>query len=232
MVSVSHSAAAYFSKKYKIPLPVVVTNCPYKSDIPLISVKDMNGFEALYQGLMIKGRGYEEFVKSGKFIDDTITLVLRGYGFIEDELKKIISNENLQNRVRFDPPVEIKDIISKATDSHLGIVLTQPININFKYTVSNKIFEYMQAGLPVLMSDIPEHRYLNEKFNFGVIVEDFSPQNIAASINELHTNPTKYNLLRNNAIKAADVMCWERESLKLLDLYRSLSKKINYLNLS
>ena len=219
MVSVSNAAAAYFSELYKIKTPVVITNVPYRSEINFAKVKDATIFEVLYQGLMIRGRGYEEFVKSGEFIDDDIKLIIRGYGFIEDDLRTIILENSLENKVRFDGPVEIKDIVLKASHSHLGVVLTQPININFKLTVSNKIFEYIQAGLPVLMSDIPEHRYLNKKFDFGIILSDFSPKGIAKSINDLVSDKEEYYRLRNNAIIAAETLCWENESVKLIELY-------------
>ncbi|MDN3643788.1 glycosyltransferase family 4 protein [Lutimonas halocynthiae] len=222
MVSVSNAAAEYFREKYKIKILEVITNVPYKSKIEFPEEKDKDNFEVLYQGLMLRGRGYEEFVKSGEFIDSNIKLVLRGYGSIEDDLKNIILNNNLEKKVRFDGPVEVKDIVMKASCSHLGIVLTQPVNINFKLTVSNKIFEYLQAGLPVLMSDIPEHRYLNEKFNFGIIITDFTSKEIANAINSLALNRLEYNRLRNNAIKAAETLCWENESIKLIELYENM----------
>lgn len=225
MVSVSHAAAAYFSRKYKIPLPTVITNCPYRQDVLSGTQKNPNYFEVLYQGQMYQGRGYEEFVKSAKFLDKNIILVLRGYGSIENELKEIVRVENLQKRVRFDGPVEIKDIVTKAAESQLGVVLTQPVNINFELTVSNKLFEYLHAGIPVILSDVPEHRYLNDQFNFGIIVKDFSPIGIAKCINELSSNPIEYNLLKENAIKAAKLLCWENESKKLIALYKNLTKE-------
>jgi glycosyltransferase involved in cell wall biosynthesis len=223
MISVSHSAAAYFQKKYKIPLPTVITNCPYKQNIPIQPFKNPNFFEVLYQGQMYRGRGYEEFVNSAKFIDKNIILVLRGYGSIEGELKEIVKQNNLEKKVRFDGPVEVKDIVIKASTSNVGIVLTQPVNINFKLTVSNKLFEYIHAGLPVILSDVPEHRYLNDAFNFGIIVTNFSPIGIAECINNLSSDPIKYTLLKENAIKASEILCWENESQKLLSLYKSLS---------
>ena len=222
MISVSHSAAAYFQEKYKIPLPIVITNCPYRQRIPA-KQKNGNSFEVLYQGQMYKGRGYEEFVNSAKFINKNINLVVRGYGSIENELKEIVHQNNLGSKVRFDGPVEIKDIVIKASESDVGIVLTQPVNINFKLTVSNKLFEYIHAGLPVILSDVPEHRYLNEKFNFGIIVTNFSPEGIAECINTLLSDPIKYKLLKDNAIRAADILCWENESQKLLSLYKDSS---------
>lgn len=225
MVSVSNAASQYFSDTYNIPKPVVITNCPYRDDSSILTHKKNEGFEALYQGLMLKGRGYEEFVQSAKYLNDKIKLVLRGYGSIANDLKKIIADNNLDDKVRFDDPVEIMDIVQKASESNLGVVLTQPVNINFKYTVSNKIFEYIQAGLPVLMSDIPEHRFLNEQFKFGIIITDFSLENIAKCINEIASDQEKYNLLRKNAIEAAKLLCWENESRKLIFLYRKLASK-------
>ncbi|MGN6264154.1 MAG: glycosyltransferase [Ginsengibacter sp.] len=224
MVSVSNSAAKYFKKKYNIPLPTVVTNCPYREHV-VQHYHNNDHFEVLYQGQMYRGRGYEQFVESAHYIDDNIVLVLRGYGSIENELREIVARNKLQNNVRFDPPVEIKYLVTKAAESKVGVVLTQPVNINFELTVSNKLFEYLHAGLPVILSDVPEHRYLNDKYNFGIIITNFSPKGIADCINRLAADPKEYAALKSNAIKAAKELSWENESKKLLALYKELSEK-------
>jgi glycosyltransferase involved in cell wall biosynthesis len=225
MVSVSNSAAKYFKKKYNIPLPTVVTNCPYREHVMQQHYNNNHRFEVLYQGQMYRGRGYEQFVESAHYINDNIVLVLRGYGSIENELRGIVEKNKLQNNVRFDPPVEIKDLVTKAAESNVGVVLTQPVNINFELTVSNKLFEYLHAELPVILSDVPEHRYLNSKYNFGIIVSDFSPKGIADCINRLASDSKEYNRLKRNATIAAKELCWENESKKLLTLYKNLSSK-------
>jgi glycosyltransferase involved in cell wall biosynthesis len=224
MISVSNSAAEYFHKKYNINKPVVITNVPYRNNINILTNTKAKSFEVLYQGLMIKGRGYEEFVQSGEFTDSNIQLILRGYGTIEEDLKIIILKKILSKKVRFDGPVEIKDIVEKASSSHLGVVLTQPINKNFKYTISNKIFEYIHAGLPVIMSNLPEHRFLNEQYDFGIILDDFSPKGIATAINNLSANQNEYNRLRENTIIASKILSWENESKKLLNLYKNTNQ--------
>ena len=224
MISVSNSSADYFSKLYKIKKPIVITNVPYKFKLNHVNQRSTNNFEVLYQGLMIEGRGYEEFVESGKYVFEDIKLVIRGYGFIEEKLNNLIIKNNLQNIVEFAKPVEIKDIIQTSSKSHLGVVLTQPVNINFQLTISNKIFEYIHAGLPVLMSDIPEHRYLNEKFKFGIIINNFSAENIAKEINDLSKDTFRYNELRTNAINAAEILNWENESKKLIQAYKKITQ--------
>lgn len=224
MVSVSHSAAEYFSKKYKIRTPTVITNCPY-SEFVLPDPVQKEHFEVLYHGQLYLGRGYEEFVKSALFLKKNVLLLIRGYGFLENELRQIVIDNQLEKKVRFDPPVEVKDLVSMAATSNVGVVLTQPVNINFKLTVSNKIFEYIHAALPVILSDVPEHRYLNNKYHFGIVVTDFSPQGIADCINRLASDSNEYNRLKRNATIAAKELCWENESKKLLTLYKNLSSK-------
>lgn len=224
MISVSNAAADYFANKYGIDRPTVITNCPMKNTIPL-KEKSVDAFEALFQGVMTVGRGYEEFVLSGKYTDDGVRLVLRGYGPIENDLRNIITQEKLSDKVRFDSPVLVVEVVSAASSSHVGVVTTKPINTNFELSVSNKLFEYAAAGLPVILSDIPEHRYLNDKYNFGIIIDEVTPKKIAEAINELYRNKDKYTLFAENAKKMADEMVWENEAKKLIQIYEELGRK-------
>jgi len=129
------------------------------------------------------------------------------------------------DRIDFAPAVEIKDLIPEAAKSHVGAVLTVPVSDNFKYTVSNKIFEYIQARIPVILSDVPEHRYINDKYNVGIILDEVTPENIAKAINELYTNRELYNQLCANVEKAAEELCWENEGKILVSVYESVVKK-------
>lgn len=223
MISVSNAAAEYFQKKYRIKRPTVITNCPMRNTVPLKEKKD--GFEIVYQGLMVAGRGYEEFVMAAKYADKGIRFVLRGYGSVENKLKSMISENDLEDKVIFDEPVEVAQLVSAASSSHVGIVLTRPVNLNFKLSISNKVFEYAAAGLPVILSDVSEHRYLNDKYNFGIIIDEVTPEKIAKAINELHSDKEKYDKLADNAKKMAEEMVWENEAKKLIDIYQQVMEK-------
>lgn len=67
-----------------------------------------------------------------------------------------------------DKPVEVKELVDKLAESNVGVILTKPVSINFEYTVSNKIFECIHAGLPVILSPVKEHIYLNENINLAL----------------------------------------------------------------
>src|SRR5699024_11485206 len=84
---------------------------------------------------------------------------------------------------------------------------------------SNKIFECIHAGLPVILSPVKEHQYLNDKYNFGIVVDEVSPKSIAEAVRKLKSNPELYSELRKNAIEASKVLNWENESKKLVKLY-------------
>lgn len=226
MICVSHAASDYFCEKYKIAPPSVITNCPMRNELPLRK-KATDAFEVVYQGLMVAGRGYEEFVAAAKLLPDGIRLVLRGYGTLEPTLRKTISEKQLEKKVRFDEPVEVRELISAASSSHAGIVVTRPVNLNFRLSVSNKVFEYAAAGLPVILSDVPEHRYLNEKYHFGIILDDVSPEKIAEAIVFLKENPDEYERMSTNAMKMFEELNWETESRKLLRIYEQAAAAKN-----
>ena len=217
MICVSHSAQAYFKQKYGVE-PVVITNCPMKNSLPL-KEKVRDKFEVVYQGLIVKGRGYEEFIQSANHLDDGIRLVIRGYGSAEKDLRRIVEEQHLEGKVVFAEPIEVSEMISAASSSHVGVVLTRPVNINFNLSVSNKVFEYAHAGLPEILSDVPEHRYLNDKYDFAILLPDVTPHAIAEAISRLKNEEGLYARLAANAVAMSREMNWESESQKLLGIY-------------
>ena len=222
MVCVSNAAADYFAKKYKIKRPMVVTNCSLKSE-QFFSDKKNEGFEVLNHGQYYAGRGYDVMVESLPLLKDypEIKLALRGFGVLEDELKaraKEVGDENIV----FYPKVLVQELIPEASKSMVGVAITQGICINFQVSVSNKLFEYASAGLPVIMSDIPEHRYLNEKYNFGIIISEDTPEAFAEAVIKLYTDKEFYEQCAVNARKLSDEINWENEFGKLLDFERGL----------
>ena len=72
------------------------------------------------------------------------------------------------------------------------------------------------AGLPVIMSDIPEHRYLNEQYHFGLILSENTPHALAEAIKKLYTDRTLYEELAANSRKMSQEINWENEFGKLI----------------
>ncbi|QRO85659.1 glycosyltransferase [Mammaliicoccus vitulinus] len=218
-ITVSNAAKSYYiSQGYKKE-PIVITNAPIKEKIVLKNNKN-NSFEIVYQGQIVSNRGYEEFLEAGRYInDENIKLIIRGFGHLEDELKGLKIKRNIKN-VYIEGPVEMDQLVKSMSSSDVGVVLTKPASINFEYTVSNKIFECLHAGLPVILSPVKEHIYLNDKYDFGIILDEVTPKKIAEAILKLKENPELYKELKRNAVKASNILSWQNEEQKLIDIYK------------
>lgn len=226
MVCVSNAAAEYFEKEYNIQKPMVVTNCVLKAE-QVNKKDDDTAFEVLNHGQFTRGRGYDLMLEAANRLSDysDIRLAIRGMGVLENELRERATELEVNN-FHFYPPVLVENLIREASKSKVGVAITEPICLNFKLSVSNKLFEYAAAGLPVIMSDIPEHRYLNDKYHFGVVLSENSPQAFAKAVIKLYTDKDFYNECATNARLLSEKINWENEFKKLIDFERELMKQV------
>lgn len=224
MVCVSHAAAEFFADKYKIPKPMVVTNCSLRKEAVFGPVRKHDGFEILNHGQFYEGRGYDIMAQACPLLNDypEIHPVVRGFGRMEQQLHEMVDGLENRDQFLFYPPVMVQELIPEAAKSHVGVAITAPICLNFKLSVSNKLFEYASAGLPVIMSDIPEHRYLNEKYQFGVIISENTPRALAEAAIKLYEDSDLYDQLAANAIIMTEEVNWETEFGKLIEAEKKM----------
>ncbi|MBK3954941.1 glycosyltransferase [Staphylococcus haemolyticus] len=216
-ITVSHAAKSYYEQRGYKKTPYVITNAPIGDEERKFEKKEKIN-EVVYQGQIVANRGYEEFVKaSTEQFKESPMYIVRGFGPLEEEIRQLIKETNAN--AKLDNPVEIRELVDKLTESEVGVVLTKPISINFEYTVSNKIFECIHAGLPVILSPVKEHYYLNEKYDFGIVIDEVTPKKIAEAVQSLIDNKNLYDRLRKNAIEASKILNWQNESKKLKKIY-------------
>ncbi|MCC8153712.1 MAG: glycosyltransferase [Tannerellaceae bacterium] len=225
MVCVSNAAADYFAETYKIKKPMVVTNCSLLRERCEVSSDNKKGFEVLNHGQFYEGRGYELMIEACDLLKDypEIKLAVRGFGRLESSMRKQVSLKTNKDNFIFYPPVGVESLIPMASASSVGVAITMPICLNFKLSVSNKLFEYASAGLPVIMSDIPEHRFLNNKYRFGIILEETTPECFAKAVIKLYTDKEFYDCCRKNALKMTAALNWENEFASLINKEHEIS---------
>ena len=224
MVCVSNAAAEYFEKTYRIKRPMVVTNCSLKKERVEKKVVNQVPFEVLNHGQFYEGRGYELMVDACDLLIDypNIHLAIRGFGRLEKQLRSDIEKKKNKARFVFYPPVSVQELISKASESSVGVAVTLPICLNFKLSVSNKLFEYASAGLPVIMSNIPEHVYLNNKYEFGIVLSELTAEEFAKAVIKLYCDKEFYEKCAKNAEKMSLEINWENEFGRLLKEERKM----------
>ena len=225
MICVSHAAADYFKELYKIEKPMVITNCILKEDTLTTAVEKNEGFEVLNHGILHDSRGLEFMLDSCERMKEypEIRMAARGYGGIEKELKKTVQ-ENCVDNFIFYPPVDPKMLIPEASRSHVGVAVTLPVCLNFKLSVSNRLFEYAAAGLPVIMSDIPEHRYLNEQYEFGIVIENNTQESFIEAVIQLYTDKELYDRCSKNAKRLANEITWGNQFALVIEYLKGIEK--------
>jgi glycosyltransferase involved in cell wall biosynthesis len=100
--------------------------------------------------------------------------------------------------------------------------LFEPLSLNYTYASPNKYFEYVMSGTPLVASDIPTFRALNEEFEVAILVDPFTPKSIAKEVEQLLTDRKLWERLHQNCLRARKKWNWKVQEDKLLDVYELL----------
>lgn len=216
--TVSESIAEYYHTKHANAMGVI-RNVPSKN---IAYKKEEVSFPTtnktiLYQGVLNPGRGLKPMIKALHLLEG-IDLIIIGYGKVEAELRLFVDDENLSDRVFFLGRIERHRLINYTKKATLGMVLEEPNGLSFKYSLPNKLFDYIHAELPIISGNLPEISKIITKYKVGVTVESYHPKDIAKCIKDLLKDPDKISLIKQNQKNAKEILCWENEQKKL-DVY-------------
>jgi glycosyltransferase involved in cell wall biosynthesis len=102
-------------------------------------------------------------------------------------------------------------------NADIGISIDKNNNLNYRYSLPNKLFDYLQMGLPVLASNLPEIAAIISNYNAGEFITGYEPKELAENIQKI-LNSNSLQLYRKNALAAAAELTWDKEKQQLLAL--------------
>ena len=218
--TVSPSIVDFYDHKYQNKMGVI-RNIPLKKDVLEV---DEVAFPTtrktiLYQGVLNPGRGLKPMIKALKFIND-LDLIIIGYGKVEEELKAFVIEEKMNDRVHFLGRISRDKLFNYTKKATLGMVLEEPLGLSFQYSLPNKLFDYIHAGIPIVAGNLPEITRIIKKHKVGVLVDDYEPKTIAKAINNLLNDEVLLSEIKEHQRKAKDILCWEKESKKLDNYFK------------
>ncbi len=221
VVTVCDSIAGEIEHRYGVTRPTVLLNCPLAGGANGGSASKPDPPVILYQGGFAPHRGLDTLVRSAHELERG-TIVLMGWGRLEDDLRELIAREGLDDRVRITGPVPRDQVVAHAAGATIGVIPYEPVGLNNTYTTPNKLFDYMAAGLPIAASRLPELTRFVEQGEIGLTFTPGDPAALSGAINEMLADPVRYAQMRERAQEAAHRYTWERESSKLLALYEGV----------
>jgi glycosyltransferase involved in cell wall biosynthesis len=133
----------------------------------------------------------------------------------------------LTERIKFFGPVYGATLAGFTRSADAGVCLEKDTNINYRYSLPNKLFDYIAAGIPVISGDLPETGKILRETGCGLIIGTITPESISEALIKLKTDKLLYKTLKDNAIKAFSVLNWKTESIQVKQLYGNVISKIN-----
>lgn len=223
-ITVNDSIARIFSEKYKVPFTVVknipVTVSNFKPKTKLALNLPVNKKIILLQGAGINiDRGAEELVTAMKWVDQALLLII-GSGDCWPLLRAQVTNLGLSEKVQLIDKLPKAELMHYTCNADLGMSIDKNTNPNYYNSLPNKVFDYLHAGVPILASRLPEIEAIISRFEVGDFVENHDPRHIAEKLNELLTSP-KLAIYKANTAKVAEVLNWETEKEKLVEVIRA-----------
>lgn len=234
LITVSESIADVLYDWYEISRPVVIRNvqksAPHRfstklREHPQLHHIDPNICIAIYAGKIVPGRGLEALIEAGTYLN-RVVIVLMGSGITgyRNTIKKKVGENNLEGKVFLLPPVSPDLVHEYLCSADLGLMPTQNVCLSYYLGAGNKLFHYLMAGLPVVVSNHPEKKKIVERFNVGRVCHEKDPRDIAKAIQMLADDDETRRKLSRNALKSRRVLCWENEEKKLLQIYQKLER--------
>jgi glycosyltransferase involved in cell wall biosynthesis len=165
------------------------------------------------------GRGLETMIRAMTYLDK-YRLQIFGDGTIKDDLVRLRDSLSLGDRVEFMGRIPFGELRIFTRQAALGISLEENIGLNYYYALPNKLFDYIQAQIPVLVSDLPEMRRIIIDYKIGQVVRDRDPELLARQVEEMMSSEEQREKWKENLRAAARELHWENEVDKLRDVYR------------
>ena len=226
-ITVSSSIVRWFGEQYGLEEVALVRNLPpYRAPVPSQRIRtelglDPNRAVVLYQGGFLTENGLAEQILAAAGLAGA-ALVLIGDGPCEAELRALVAREGLEEQVYFIPRVPFGELHSYTCSADVGLCLIKGTGRSFYYSMPNKLFEYLMAGLPVLASDFPEMRAVIDESSAGQVADPRDVPGIRRCLADLLSDPDRRSEYRHAALEAARNYNWEREAPTLTRLYDEL----------
>ncbi|MGY5355482.1 glycosyltransferase [Wenyingzhuangia sp. IMCC45467] len=217
--TVCSSIATYYQETYDVPLKIV-RNVPNSTKTIKADNNKIKNFisakqAVIYQGAVNVGRGIELMIDVVANMDNTVLCVF-GDGDVFKEVSEKVNKQGLQNKILLYgrmPPLELKRITPLFD---VGLSWEDNLGMNYKYALPNKVFDYIHAEIPCLVSDLPEMKKITLGYQVGEVLSSRSIDQLKEQLQVLIDNKNTY---KTSLLIAKKELNWEKESEIIKEVY-------------
>jgi glycosyltransferase involved in cell wall biosynthesis len=231
VVTINDSIADELCRRYKIKKPDVIRNVAKSpKSIKPVDLRAKYGITEdhkiiVYQGVLRRGQGLMYQLDILPYLNRVVMMFI-GSGPIESGLKEKASSLNIDNKVIFAGMIPPDELLNYTASADAGFLLMEDIALNNRLALPQKLFQYLSAGIPQVVSPMPEISRFVEDEKTGVVVSINDPRKAADTIAEFIFNENVYSAVKENCRISASKNNWENESKKWIDIYKNLEASI------
>jgi glycosyltransferase involved in cell wall biosynthesis len=228
MITVSESIAGLYHEEYGVNPLVIRNTAPDVSRLVPHDRQELGAGEdellLVFQGSGINdGRGASELIEAVAGLE-RVRLVIIGAGDIMESLRQTVMEHMSGRNISFLPRMAWEEMMRYTMCCDAGLSLDKDTCINQRYSLPNKLFDYIAAGIPAIVSPLPETSAIIERYGCGLITTDVTPEAIAGQIIRLRDDRNLYHALREKALEARKDVNWEKERIKEQEFFRGVIK--------
>lgn len=212
--------ARVLSERYGVEFQVI-RNTPVSIPVSGLAGKRSDTFTLIYQGVLNEGRGLEIAISAVAQLDG-VRLDIYGEGDLSEKLRALAERLKVGDKVVFHGKLPPGQLRSETPKAHVGLNLLENKGLNYYYSLANKAFDYIQAGVPAICMDFPEYTSLNKEYGVFYLLKELTVEQFSNAVMALKNDPQKLDTLRENCRKAAKVLTWENEEEKLLRFWNNV----------
>ena len=217
------SILSYYHKKYSFladKAHVVYSSWPTCQNKVALRLRADAGVDAgkkiiLYQGSVQSDRGLVNVVKALKSLPDNTMFVILGYGPECDFLDQCAVKLGVREKIKFLPPVPQQALMSYTKDADVGIIPLFNVK-SHRYACPGKLFEYIAAELPLVVSDMPDLKRIVAQNRLGEVYASDSIEDLTRALSRLLENKVyRMECVMNARQAQSSYLSWEKQSDKL-----------------
>jgi glycosyltransferase involved in cell wall biosynthesis len=224
IITVNDSIAKLYKDEYGKEL-TIVRNIPAQQKLKNPKTRKELGIDGNKAMILLQGsginidRGAEEAVLAMQFVTNAILYII-GDGDVIDILKRMVKEKQLEQKVIFIPKQPMEKLLQYTVHADIGLTLDKDTNINYRFSLPNKLFDYIQAGVPVLASPLIEVEKIMKQYCIGEMIDDHNPQHIGDKINQMLADKSKLANLKENCNIASRKLNWDTEETILINVFK------------
>jgi glycosyltransferase involved in cell wall biosynthesis len=224
ITSADFARTKVMAEKLARPDIVTIRNTPRFTQVPrqrlfhreLGLAEDI--FIFLYQGIVIKGRGIEQGVRSLKELPEKIVFIIMGMctESHKKSLEELAQSLGISHRIFILPPVPSNQLLNYTASADVIHSIIENNCLSYYLAAPNKLYEAAMAGIPVIASRFPEMEAVLTKYPYGILVNPESVEDIRVVLIRLYENKALRTEFSRVGLEAAKIeLNWEKESQKL-----------------